>query len=352
MFKVIVIDDSLVIRNLLTDIIDSMDKFKVIDTAQDAYEAREKIKKLKPDLVTIDIQMPKMDGVKFLKNLMKLHPMPAIVISSIDREKEAIALGARGFVKKTQDISSIEFKDLVIEQINKIIYAIKRYNSIKDRKQDNSIEHIKNFVERRVHPDDVLKSNPNRGSSKKIIGIGASTGGIDALVRVFSRLSGNLAPILIVQHIPHTFSNSFAQRLDKASAIVVKEAQDGDILKSSHAYLSPGNRHLTVVEESGSLVVRLLDGEKVSRHKPSVDILMRSINNTAGSSSMGIILTGMGDDGAIGMRELFLNGASTIAQSESSCVVYGMPKQVVDSNSARKVLDLEDIAKEMIDFSN
>lgn len=352
MYNVIVVDDSLVIRELLSDIINSIDGFRVVDSAENPFDAREKIKKHNPDLVTIDIDMPKMDGLTFLKNLMKLHPMPAIIISSYDKKDDVFRLGAKGFLKKSNNISSEEFKKSVIEAIQKISYSIKRYNITKNTPKEDSLESIRRIVEKRFHPDEILKSEPQkRPLNEKLVAIGASTGGVDALVKIFSKLELQTPPILIVQHIPPNFSKSFAERLNRLSKISVKEAENGDILQNSHAYLSPGDIHLTIERIGSNLVVKLLDADKVNRHKPSVDILMRSVNNIVGKSALGIILTGMGDDGAIGMRELYLNGATTIAQDEASCIVYGMPKQVVDNGSASKILPLDNIADFIMSYS-
>jgi two-component system chemotaxis response regulator CheB len=206
-------------------------------------------------------------------------------------------------------------------------------------------------VERKVHPDEVLPSHPANFPGKKVIAIGSSTGGVDALIKVFAKLEANLAPIVITQHIPYGFSNSFAQRLNSNSIVEVCEAQDGMILKNSCAYLAPGNMHLTIERIGADYRVKLLDTVRVSRHKPSVDILFRSVNNVVGGGAMAVIMTGMGDDGMIGMKELYTNNAYTIAQDEQSCVVFGMPAKAIEAGAIKHIVSLDDIAQEIIEFS-
>lgn len=214
----------------------------------------------------------------------------------------------------------------------------------------NYLDEIRSITEKKVHPDEVLKLKPARDERKKIIAIGASTGGVDALVKIFSKLKSNLPPILVVQHIPPTFSKSFIERLDRVSTIHVKEAVEGEILKNSHAYLA-SDKHLAIDNKNSNFYINLIDDKKVTGHKPSVDILMRSVCN-ATNNALAIILTGMGDDGAIGMGEIYANGSHTIAQSEHSCIVYGMPKHVVDNGDAKEVLNLEGIIERINEFGS
>jgi two-component system chemotaxis response regulator CheB len=361
MYSVLVIEDSLSMRRIISDIINKFDNFEVIDTANDAYEAREKIKKLEPDLVTIDLNMPKMDGAVFLRNLMKLHPMPAVIISSYkNRENDLYDDGALGFIEKPKIGESIDcFINRIENTFESLEFLLQKYKIKKpkptisnDKHTINNLKNISNDIEAKIHPDEVLKSNPATTNEIKVIAIGSSTGGIDALMNVFKKLTPNLPPILITQHIPAGFSASFAQRLNANSDVIVSETKEGDILKKGYAYLAPGNKHLTIIKHHNEYVVKLLDLQKVSRHKPSVDILFRSVNNVIGRSAMAVIMTGMGDDGSIAMKELYDNKAYTVAQNEESCVVFGMPKMAIKNNAIKDICHLNDIAKYIIDFSD
>lgn len=207
-------------------------------------------------------------------------------------------------------------------------------------------------INEKHHPDKLLASRPFKGENKKIIGIGASTGGVDAIARILQVLPQNLPPIVITQHIPELFSSSFANRLDNISALNVYEVTNRMVLKNSCAYLAQGGKHLSIEYVCGEYVAVPLDGDRISRHKPSVDIMFRSLNNAAGKSALAIIMTGMGDDGSIGIKELFLNGAYTIAQDEKSCVVFGMPKQAIARGAICDVVSLDDIPDKIVQYSN
>jgi two-component system chemotaxis response regulator CheB len=360
MYTVLVVDDSLSMRRIISDFIDKLEDFEVVDTARDAYEARDKIKDLEPDLVTIDLNMPKMDGYVFLRNLMKLHPMPAVIISNESSLKNDIFDdGAVGFIAKPVTGESMsDFAKKIEDSLMKLTFLLKRYTLKKPKaKKALSEQHHKetslmhNGVERKVHPDEVLKSEPSLLPGMKLVAIGSSTGGVDSLIKVFSKLEDNLCPIIISQHIPYGFSASFAQRLNDNSKVEVFEAQNGMILKNGCAYLSPGNMHLTLEKSGKNIVIKLLDTIKVSRHKPSINIMFRSVNNTVGSSAMAIMMTGMGDDGSICMKELYDNGAYTVAQDEASCVVFGMPKVAIEIGAVRDICPLDKIAQYIIEFS-
>ncbi len=350
-YTVIVIDDSPIIRTMLEEMINKTGEFRVVDTAEDAYAAREKIKQHEPDLVTIDINMPRMDGVTFLRNLMRLHPMPAIVVSSdVSRSKEVFEDGAVGFIPKQQTGEGTEhFFERLKESLLQYSFLLERYRENKPRPKiaSSAIE-----VEERLHPDAFLPSRPALLVGKKIIAVGASTGGVEALTELLSGLPTGLPPIVIVQHIPYGFSGGLARRLDTLSKLHVCEAVDGMIVEPSSVYLAPGNRHM-LVEKGGEGRYRLVlkDGRKISRHKPSVDLLFRSVNNAAGKGAMAVIMTGMGDDGAIGMKELFQNGAFTVAQDEASCSVFGMPKQAIAAGAVKRVVPLGLIGEMMIHYS-
>ena len=360
MYTVLVIDDSISMRKVIKDIINTLEDFEVVDTAIDAFEAREKIKQLEPDLVTIDINMPKMDGVTFLRNLMRLHPMPAVVISGESvRGSDIFDDGAVGFIAKP---SLGEPMRIYAERIKETLlnlsflldkYTLKKPQPIKPiAQQVKKVDLSGGLVERKIHPDEILPKSPAMGSGSKIICIGSSTGGVESLLKVFQNLPSGLPPIVITQHIPYGFSSSFAQRLNSYSDVFVSEVQGDTILENGHAYLAPGNQHLIIERNGNSYVGKLLDAVKVSRHKPSVDVMFRSVNNSAGGSAMAIMMTGMGDDGKISMKELFDNGAYTVAQNEESCVVFGMPQQAIKAGAIKDICHLDDIARYIVEFSS
>jgi len=354
MYTVLVIDDSPSMRRIIKDMINSIDEFEVISEAMDAYDAREKIKQYEPDLVTIDINMPKMDGVTFLRNLMRLHPMPAVVISGEGvRGNDIFDDGAVGFISKPEGGEPMSvFAERIKENLLNLTFLLKRY-TLKKPKPIKKVVSTKSIeVDRKIHPDEVIKSSPARLSGKKMIAIGSSTGGVESLLRVFKNLTNNLPPILITQHIPYGFSKSFANRLNDNSSITVHEAVDGMILENGHAYLAPGNMHLTIERAgNGIFKTKLLDTVKVSHHRPSVDVLFRSVNNTIGSSAMAVMMTGMGDDGSIAMKEMFDNGAYTVAQNEESCVVFGMPAKAIQKGAVKDIVHLDEIAEYIKEFS-
>ncbi|OCL86643.1 protein-glutamate methylesterase/protein-glutamine glutaminase [Arcobacter porcinus] len=352
MYTVLIIDDSASMRRILKDIINSIDDFEVVDVANDAYEAREKIKEYEPDLVTIDINMPKMDGVTFLRNLMRLHPMPAVIVSGESvRGNDIFDDGAVGFIPKPSTGESIKsFEDRIKDTLLNLTFLLKRY-SIKKPKALKKDYKPSISTSYKVHPDEVIPLKPAIFGGQRVIAIGSSTGGVESLLRVFRKLPNDLPPILITQHIPYGFSNSFAQRLNDHSEVEVCEATDGQTLEYGHAYLAPGNMHLTIEKVGNILRTKLLDSKKVSQHKPSVDVLFRSVNNCVGGSAMAVMMTGMGDDGTIAMKELFDNGAYTIAQNEASCVVFGMPMKAIAAGAVKEIVHLDEIADYIIAFS-
>ncbi len=354
MYTVLVIDDSSSMRKIIKDMINSIEEFEVIEEAIDAYDAREKIKEYEPDLVTIDINMPKMDGVTFLRNLMRLHPMPAVVISGESvRGNDIFDDGAVGFIAKPEQGESIvSFAHRIKDNLLNLTFLLKRYTLKKPKPLKKVISKKSHVVDKKIHPDEVIPSNPARILGPKVIVIGSSTGGIESLLKVFKNLTNDLPPILIAQHIPYGFSKSFANRLDANSDIIVHEAEEGMILEKGHAYLAPGNMHLTIEKvPKNSYKTKLLDTMKVSHHRPSVDVLFRSVNNTVGSNAMAIMMTGMGDDGTIAMKELYDNGAYTIAQNEESCVVFGMPAKAIEAGAIKDIVHLDEIANYIKEFA-
>ena len=352
MYTVLVIDDSPSMRRIIKDMINSIDEFEVVCVATDAYDAREKIKEYEPDLVTIDINMPKMDGVTFLRNLMRLHPMPAVVISGEGvRGNDIFDDGAVGFIPKPDNGESMQsFQERIKDTLLNLTFLLKRYTLKKPQASRKTSTQSLN-IEYKIHPDEVIPLKAANFPGMKLIAIGSSTGGVESLLRVFKRLPGDLPPILITQHIPYGFSSSFAQRLNDHSEVIVCEAKDGMILEKGHGYLAPGNMHLTIEKIGNEYKTKLLDTKKVSQHKPSVDVLFRSVNNAVGGAAMAVMMTGMGDDGTIAMKELFDNGAYTIAQNEESCVVFGMPMKAIQSGAVKDIVHLDEIADYIIEFS-
>lgn len=343
--KVLIVDDSAIVRRLLTEIFNEAEGIEVVGSAMDPYVAREKIKKLEPDVITLDIEMPKMDGLTFLRNLMRLRPMPVIMFSSLtqknaDATVEALELGAVDFVSKPNGGVTDTIDHLAEELVSKVrIAAGCNPKALKPAREIRE-------VEERHSADAVLSKAPPRMGAQgmqSIIAIGSSTGGVEAVIDVLSVMPATTPTIVISQHIPPTFSESFANRADRNSAMTVCHAEDGMQLLPGHAYIAPGGKHLLVSARGGNTYCKLSDGPPVNRHKPSVDVMFRSVAQTFGSRAMGVILTGMGDDGARGLKELQEVGCFTIAQDKESSVVWGMPGSAVRLGAADEILSLHDI---------
>ena len=331
--SVVVVDDSAFIRMLLTQILDSDDEIKVVATAEDPFDAREKIKKYSPDVITLDIEMPKMDGITFLKNLMRLRPMPVIMVSTLTQAGanitlQALEAGAFDFVAKPTAEVKEKLQEVASELIEKVKAAARCNTSALDKEQPAQDEKLK-----------LGKSN----NKVDLIAIGASTGGTEAIQSVIKRLPTNLPPIVMTQHIPDVFSTSYAKRLDGEVKMNVMEVRSPQKLEPGWGYLAPGHMHMKIKRKNGSLWAYLNDDEPVNRHKPAVDVLFDSVAETVGQKSIGVLLTGMGQDGAKGLLGLKEAGALTIAQDEQSSVVWGMPGAAVKMDAARKVLSLNAI---------
>ncbi len=343
--KVLIIDDSALIRQLLTSIINSKVDMRVVGAAPDPIVAREMIKARNPDVLTLDIEMPKMDGLAFLEKLMRLRPTPVVMISSLtDRGSEitlrALELGAVDFITKPKiDISRglQQYTDDIAEKIRAAASA-----------KVKPVTYAK--VEARYTADAVLPSLANTiSSTEKLIIVGASTGGTEAIKEVLVKLPPDCPGILIAQHMPEAFTNAFAKRLDGLCRISVKEATNGERILPGHAYIAPGHSHLLLKRSGANYVTELNDGPPVNRHRPSVDVLFRSAANNAGKNAIGIILTGMGKDGAAGMLEMKQAGAYNFSQDETSCVVFGMPKEAIASGGVDEVVPLKDIARHVME---
>lgn len=352
MIKVLIIDDSALVRKLLTEIFNADPEINVVGTAQDPYDAREKIKKLNPDVLTLDVEMPKMDGITFLSNLMRLRPMPVVMISTLtekgaDVTFEALEIGAVDFVSKPKIDVQVQLKDYAIEICEKVKTAAKaKVSAISDRRNSAKLE-----VAPKLSADAILqkRSGPSKlKTTEKIIAIGASTGGTEAIKEVLIRLPADCPGVVISQHIPAAFSKPFAERMDRNSAMTVFEATDGQQILPGHVYIAPGDRHLLVERNGARYVCRLNDGPAVNRHKPSVDVMFRSVAQNVGANAVGVILTGMGADGADGLKEMLENGAKTLVQDEKSSVVWGMPGEAFKRGAASDQYPLEQIAKELL----
>ena len=349
MVKVLIIDDSALVRQLLTEIFNSDPDIEVIGTAQDPYDAREKIKKLEPDVLTLDVEMPKMDGITFLTNLMRLRPMPVVMISSLtekgaDVTFEALELGAVDFVSKPKIDVSVGLKEYSEEICEKVKTASKaRVSELSSRPKLD--------VQPKLSADAVLlkrKGPSHLKTTEKIIALGASTGGTEAIKEVLIRMPADSPGMVISQHIPEAFSKPFAERMNKTSAMTVYEAEDGQQILPGHVYIAPGNRHLIIERSGARYICRLNDGSIVNRHKPSVDVMFRSVAQNVGSNAVGVILTGMGADGAEGLKEMLESGAKTLVQDEKSSVVWGMPGEAFKIGAAKDQYPLDQIAKELL----
>ena len=340
--RVLVVDDSALMRKLLTDILSTDPDIEVVGSAMDAYVAREKIKQLNPDVVTLDVEMPKMDGLGFLSNLMRLRPMPVVMVSSLtekgaDVTMQALDLGAVDFVSKPKIDVAHTLEDLAAE----LAFKVKAASRAKLKAYNPSI------LRRPANDGAAVAKSPLNGgysTTDKVIAIGASTGGTEAIKEVLVNLKADSPGVVITQHIPPVFSTSFAKRMDQCSRLSVCEAEDGQYIYRGHVYIAPGDRHLRVVRDGARYQCRLDDGPDVNRHKPAVDVLFDSVAKCAGGNAIGVILTGMGRDGARGMQMMKDAGAQTIAQDEKTSVVWGMPKAAVEVGGVDKVLPLHDIA--------
>jgi two-component system chemotaxis response regulator CheB len=340
--KVLVVDDSALIRKLLGAIIDSYPDLEMVGAAPDPYVAREKIRELNPDVITLDVEMPRMDGLDFLEKLMRLRPMPVLMVSSLTTEKSeitlrALELGAVDFVAKPQlgiAAGLAEYGDEIAEKLRAAARA-----KVRPRPPVGQLRAVEAVLPAVRAP--LL-------STEKVLCIGASTGGTEAIKAVLMRLPPDSPGIVIAQHMPPGFTRSFAERLDKLCAITVREAKGGERVLPGHAYIAPGHAHLLLQRSGANYVTELSDAEPVNRHRPSVDVLFRSAANCAGKNAVGVILTGMGKDGAQGLLDLRHAGAMTFGQDEASCVVYGMPREAAQIGAVENVVSLDNMAGRLV----
>jgi len=334
--KVVVVDDSALMRQMLTSVLQSDSDIEVVGAAPDALTARQMIKDLNPDLITLDVEMPGMDGLTFLEKIMKLRPMPVIMVSSLTRKGaqttiKALEHGAVDFVPKPSGSAQQGLSELRSHLVSKVRAAASA--NVTGKKQECQQPTFAGILGRRCDTE--------------LIAIGSSTGGVVAVQSLLTALPEQSPPIVIAQHMPPSFTKSFAARLDQNCHLSVVEASDGERIEPGHVYVAPGDHHLEVYRRQHGLVCHLQDGSPVSGHRPSVDVLFQSVAQQIGKNAIGIILTGMGRDGADGLLSMRQAGAPTLGQSETSCVVYGMPRAAKEIGAVVAELPLEGITKEI-----
>lgn len=342
--RVLVVDDSAVVRQLLTELLSQDPAIEVVGSAADPLLARDKIKRLNPDVLTLDVEMPRMDGLAFLENLMRLRPMPVVMVSSLtergaDITLQAMALGAVDFVSKPK----AGLAQGLSEYADEIRAKVKAAASARVRPPAAVAQPVLRLDTRANAPVATRFRTTDR-----LIAIGASAGGTEALRVVLERMPPDAPAIVLTQHIPGSFSRPFAERLDRHSPMLVREARDGEMILPGHAYLPPGDHHLRVIRDGARWRCKLDPGPPVNRHRPAVDVLFRSVAQSAGANAVAAILTGMGDDGARGLLELRQAGAATLVQDEATSVVWGMPGAAVKLGAAQEILPLESIAARLL----
>jgi len=352
--RILIVDDSAIVRKILTEALSGESDMEVVGTAPDPYVARDKILALRPDVLTLDIEMPRMDGLTFLKKLMQFHPMPAIVISSLAQPSCAAAIQALEFgavevmakpggpysVGELRNSLAAKVRAAASARVRRPPFAAAAPTKVATATAATQATYM-TAVPVRILPGTAL-------SSGTVLAIGASTGGTEAIARVLTRIPQSCPGIVIAQHIPAQFSRAFANRLNDICAIDVKEAEDGDTLRSGLALVAPGDFHMLLRKRGDHYYVSVKTGPRVCYQRPSVDVLFASVADTAGAQAVGVLLTGMGNDGAQGLLKMRQAGARTIAQDEATCVVYGMPREAVELGAAAQVLPLSAIAEAML----
>ncbi len=338
--KVLIVDDSAIVRNIFYKELSSDPEIEVIGTAPDPYVARDKVVKLKPDVITLDIEMPRMDGITFLRKLMKHYPMPVIVVSSLTKKGSDLAMEAlnEGAIEvMCKPGSSYTVGDMSMALIEKIKAAAK--------------VDIKKLMSREVKETRKVDKLSMTKTTHKVVAIGASTGGTQAIETILRAMPKNAPGITIVQHMPERFTKSFADRLNSFCEITVKEAENNDRILSGTALIAPGNMHMILRRSGSTYYVQIKDGPLVKRQRPAVEILFNSVARYAGTNSIGVILTGMGSDGAEGMLKLKQTGSQTIAQDEKTSVVFGMPKEAIKAGAVDFILPLQQIPAKILELA-
>ncbi len=343
--RVLVVDDSAVVRQVMLDVLGRSPEIKVIGTASDPIFAMQKMNQEWPDVITLDVEMPRMDGITFLKKIMAEHPTPVVICSSLTEKgaettMQALSAGAVSIITKPK----MGVKQFLTDASNDLVSAVKA------AAQANLRRVAMPLVAAKLSADVMLPGGISAmaQTTERIVAIGTSTGGTQALEAILTRLPRVCPGIVIVQHMPEKFTAAFAERLDGLCDLEVREAKNGDRVIPGRALIAPGGRHMLLKRSGAQYIVEVVDGPLVSRHKPSVDVLFRSVAKYAGKNATGIIMTGMGDDGAHGMKEMFDAGAHTIAQDEATCVVFGMPKEAIKLQGVREVLPLENLPRAIL----
>ncbi|QSX33189.1 chemotaxis response regulator protein-glutamate methylesterase [Shewanella avicenniae] len=343
--NVLIVDDSAVVRQVMTELLLADAAIATVSSVADPIFAMRRMEKEWPDVVVLDIEMPRMDGITFLQKIMQQRPTPVIICSTLaeqgaDVTLKAMAIGAFGVITKPK----MGLKSFLLDSANDVVSVVKAAASAR----------LKNIVKAAVRPPQSKPQPvPNiaaKPHKRNVVAIGTSTGGTQALERILVALPVDVPGIVIVQHMPEKFTAMFAQRLNTLCQIEVKEAEDNDLLMPGRALIAPGGRHMQLVKTGFRYSVKVINGPLVNRHKPSVDVLFRSVATVAGKDAAGYILTGMGDDGARGLKQMRSAGADTIAQDEASCVVFGMPKEAIEMGAVGRIISLEDVARDITEL--
>ena len=345
--RIMIVDDSAIVRAALTELISGEPDLEVLATATDPFDAAEQLRQALPDVIVLDIEMPKMDGISFLRRMMAQRPIPVIICSTLIADgsramMDAFDAGAVEVIGKPKLGTREFFEEARIEVCDKIRAAARA--RLDRRSQNGARRTDKGLLARTREPTTGRPPSPHRGARPRLVAIGASTGGTEALRDIISALPANAPPVMIVQHMPEGFTTAFAARLDSVSRVRVTEARDGDVLSPGRAYLAPGNQHLRLRRQGAQLVCGLSQEELISRHRPSVNALFDSVAEIAGRGALGVILTGMGSDGASGLLKMRESGAHTVGQDEASCVVYGMPREAKRVGAVEQEMPLGQIA--------
>ncbi|MDD2463861.1 MAG: chemotaxis response regulator protein-glutamate methylesterase [Desulfobulbus sp.] len=348
--KVLIVDDSAIVRQTMSEILDSDPDIEVVGTANDPFAAAARLKEVIPDVITLDVEMPRMDGLTFLQKIMSQHPIPVVMCSSLTGDgsvsaMKALECGAVDIITKPR----VGTKQFLEESKLRICDAVKAASQARLRKiNQQTIQRAPKLTADAVLPKSSVNTKAMLQTTEKVVVVGASTGGTEAL-RVFLEMLPEDSPgIVIVQHMPEHFTSAFANRLNSICRVTVKEAENNDTVVRGRALIAPGNHHLLLKRSGARYYVEIKDGPLVSRHRPSVDVLFRSAARYAGKNAVGVIMTGMGDDGARSMKEMYDAGAITIAQDEATCVVFGMPAEAIKHGGVHKIMPLERIAQEVL----
>lgn len=352
--RVLIVDDSTVFRTGVVNALSSMSNIEIVGEASDAFEARDRIEELKPDVLVMDVVMPKMDGLTFLRQLMQQYPLPCIIMSSTSNEAEALEAGAAAFMKKPR--TSMEMKTFCTLLSTKIILASNKHiqkapssAAAAASERVDGVVPVSSAKSGKVMPNlpsrEDIAGLVQRGSEGYIVALGASTGGTDALECIIKSFPETMPPVLVVQHMPPVFTKMYSDRLDKCCAVHVKEAADGDRLAPGICLIAAGGLHMELKKDAKGYYVKCYQGEKVSGHCPSVDVMFSSVAEVAGKKAIGAIMTGMGADGAKGLLKMHRNGAYTIGQDKESCIVYGMPMEAYKLGACSEQQPLANIGK-------